>query len=91
MLHKRKTSLFEKILIIICVLVIIIGYFFVYGMVAKKGLSWDALQTTFLWLILIIMLILAIINENMKEELKIIISNQIKETKLLREDLARKR
>ncbi|TKJ17832.1 hypothetical protein CEE44_04905 [Candidatus Woesearchaeota archaeon B3_Woes] len=91
MLHKRKISLFEKILLLVCILVIITGYFFVYGMVAKKGLSWDALQTTFLWLILIVTLILAIINENTKEELKIINSNQAKEIKLLREDLARKR
>jgi hypothetical protein len=60
-------------------------------MVAKEGLSWNALQTTFLWLILIVMIILAAVNENMKEELKMVINNQVKEMQLLRDDLKRKR
>jgi len=90
MTHQRKINLFEKVLLIIGILVIIIGYLFVYGFVAKEGLSWEALQTTFLWLLLIIMIIVAAVNENMKEELKIVINNQVKEMKLLREDFQRK-
>jgi magnesium-transporting ATPase (P-type) len=90
-MYQRKINLFEKILLCIGILVIIIGYFFVYGMVSKQGLSWDALHSTFLWLILIVMIIVAAVNENMKEELKVVINNQLKEMKLLRDDLKRKR
>jgi energy-coupling factor transporter transmembrane protein EcfT len=90
MIYPRKINLFEKVLLIIGILIIIIGYLFVYGFVAKEGLSWEALQTTFLWLLLIIMIILAAVSENMKEELKIVINNQVKEMRLLREDFQRK-
>jgi hypothetical protein len=90
-MNQRKTNLFEKILLCIGILVILVGYFFVYGMVAKEGLSWNALQVTFLWLILIVMIILAAVNENMKEELKMVINNQVKEMQLLRDDFKRKR
>ena len=90
MINQIKINLFEKALLIISILIIIIGYLFVYGFVAKEGLSWDALQTTFLWLLLVVMIILAAVNENMKEELKIVINNQVKEMKLLRDDLKRK-
>tara|TARA_Y100000310_G_scaffold326003_1_gene390314 strand:+ start:719 stop:991 length:273 start_codon:yes stop_codon:yes gene_type:complete len=90
-MNQRKINLFEKVLLCIGILVILIGYLFVYGMVAKEGLSWNALQTTFLWLILIVMIILAAVNENMKEELKMVINNQVKEMQLLRDDLKRKR
>ena len=86
-----KINLFEKILFITCILVIVMGYFFIYGLVAKEGLSWNALQTTFIWLILIIMILLTAVNENMKKELKIIATNQIKEIQYLRDDLKRKR
>jgi|TARA_B100002003_G_scaffold250628_1_gene290739 energy-coupling factor transporter transmembrane protein EcfT len=89
MIYPRKINLFEKGLLIIGILIIISGYLFVYGFVAKEGLSWNALQTTFLWLLLIVMIILAAVNENMKEELKVVINNQVKEMKLLREDLKR--
>jgi|TARA_B100002003_G_C14063743_1_gene511983 hypothetical protein len=90
-MNQRKINLFEKVLLCIGILVILMGYFFVYGMVAKEGLSWSALQTTFLWLILIVMIILAAVNENMKEELKMVINNQVKEMQLLRDDLKRKK
>ena len=90
MIYPRKINLFEKVLLIIGILVIIIGYLFVYGFVAKEGLSWEALQTTFIWLLLIVMIIVAAVNENMKEELKIVINNQAKEMRLLREDFQRK-
>ena len=89
-MNSRKINLFERILLVIGILVIIIGYLFVYGFVAKEGLSWAALQTTFLWLLLIVMIILAAVNENMKEELKMVVNNQIRELQLLREDLKRK-
>ena len=91
MMYKRKLNLFEKVLLTIGISVIIIGYFFVHGLIAKEGISWNALQTTFLWLLLVVMIILTAVNENMKKELKVVIENQLKEMKLLREDLKRKK
>jgi magnesium-transporting ATPase (P-type) len=88
--YNRKLNLFEKILLTIGMFVIVIGYFFVHGLVIKQGMSWDALQATFLWLILVVMIIVAAVNENMKEELKMVIVNQLQEMKLLREDMKRK-
>ena len=90
MAYNRKLNAFEKILLIIGILVIIIGYFFVHTLIASQGLSWEALQTTFLWLILVVMIISSAVNENMKEELNLVISNQAQEIKLLRDDLKRK-
>ncbi len=90
-LAKRKISLFEKVLLLIGILAIIVGYFFVYTLVSRDGLSWDALQTTFLWLILIVIIILISVSENMKEELRTITLNQMKEIKMLRDDLKRKK
>jgi magnesium-transporting ATPase (P-type) len=90
MYYNRKLNLFEKILLTIGIFVIIIGYFFVHGLVLKQGMSWDALQATFLWLILVVLIIVAAVNENMKEELKLVIVNQARELKLLREDIKRK-
>jgi hypothetical protein len=87
---RRKLNFFEKTIFLMSILVIVIGYFFVYGFVAREGISWEALQTTFIWLILIVMIMLAAVNENMKEELKLINLNQVREIKLLREDLKRK-
>jgi hypothetical protein len=90
MYYNRKLNFFEKILLTIGIFIIIIGYFFVHGFVAKQGISWDALQSTFLWLMLVVLIIQAAVNENMKEELKMVIINQMKEIKLLREDFKRK-
>ncbi len=91
MLSKRKTSLFEKILFAIGVLAVIMGYVFIYGLISKEGVSWNAIQTIFLWLIFVLIVVLVSVNENMKEELRNISLNQMKELKLLRDDLKRKR
>ena len=91
MIHKRNINLFEKLLLIMGVLVIVVGYFFVYGLVSIQGVSFMALQTIFLWLLLVVAIIVAAVNENMKEELKVVILNQKEELKLLREDFKRKR
>lgn len=86
---ERKLNVFEKMLLFVGSLVIIIGYVFLHGMLAQHGLSWQALQTVFLWLLLVVVIILAAVTENMKEELKTVIDYQLKEIKLLRDDFKR--
>ena len=85
---KRKPNAFEVILLVIGIALIILGYIAIHRLAAVDGLiSWNFLQTTFLWLLMVLMVILAAVNENMKEELKMVIENQIEEIKLLRDDL----
>ena len=89
----RNPNLFEKILLIIGVLIVIIGYSFVHRMYVLQNyvLSWDLLQAMFLWLLLAIMMIMLAVIENVKEELRIVIEEHLEEIKLLRKDLAKKR
>ena len=70
---------------------IVVGYIAIHRMVSiDGGISWSLLQTTFLWILIILVVILAAVNENMKEELKIVIQNQAEELKLLRKDLKKR-
>lgn len=88
----RKPNIFEKLIFIIGILIIIMGYVFIHSLIVLEGsLTWDALQTIFLWLLIIGVIILASVNENMKEELKSIILNQHQELKILRQDLKYKK
>lgn len=89
---KRKPNTFEAILLVIGIALIVLGYVVIHRMVAvERALSWNLLQATFLWILMILMIILAAVNENMKEELKIVIQNQIEEIRLLRNDLKKKK
>ena len=88
MISARKPNVFEKILLLIGIVLIIAGYLIIQKMAAVEGyLSWALLQTTFLWLLMILLVILAAVNENMKEELKVVIQNQVEEIRILRNDL----
>ncbi|MBS3097790.1 hypothetical protein J4209_03250 [Candidatus Woesearchaeota archaeon] len=89
---ERKPNVFEKIFLIVGLFIIIISYAFVHRMVIEEGIfSWIAIQTLFLWLILVVLIILTAANENTKEELKIVIKNQLDEVKLLRKEWRYKR
>jgi len=84
----RTPNLFEKILLVIGVLIVFLGYSFIYRVFqAESFLSWGAVQTLFQWLILIGVIILVAVCENMKEELITVIENQTEELKLLKEEI----
>lgn len=88
----RTPNVFEKILLILGVVIVMVGYGLIYKVFSMtKTLTWDALTVIFLWLALIGIIILVAVTENTKEELKIIIENQAVETRLLREDLKKRR
>jgi hypothetical protein len=88
----RTPNIFEKILLIIGVLIVMIGYGLIYRVFSTTGaLTWEGLFAIFLWLILICIIILVAVAENMKEELRIIIENQLTEMRLLREEVKKKR
>jgi hypothetical protein len=85
-MNMRSPNVFEKILLVIGVMMVIVGYSFIHRMYMVDGyvLSWNMLQTMFLWLILAVMLIQLAVSENMKEELKLIIQEHIQEIKLMK-------
>jgi len=89
---KRKTNIFEKILLVIGICLIIIGYIALHRAVMIEGsISWEFLQAVFLWVLMILLVILAAVNENMKEELKLVVQTQAEEVRLLRQDLKKRK
>lgn len=88
----RKPNLFEQVLLFIGIVIIGVGYLFVHNLALSNGVfSFETSTALLLWFIAIILIILTAVNENSKEELKIIIKQQNDEMKLLRDDLRRKR
>jgi hypothetical protein len=88
-MNTRSPNIFEKILLIIGVMIVIIGYSFIHQMYVTDNymISWGMLQAMFMWLLLSVMLIMLAVNENVKEELKIVIEEHLQEIKLLRQDI----
>lgn len=84
----RKTSSFEKMLLIVGLLVLVIGYTMISKTYAAEGpgLSWGFLQTIFLWLLIVIFIILLAIGEDIKEGILI---EQLEEIKSLTDQLKR--
>lgn len=85
--HPRKPNMFENILLIIGILIIIVGYAFVQKRVLIEGFTTAVLQTVFLWLMLSALVIIVSVTENMKEELKDVVNNQLKEIRFLRAEV----
>ena len=87
---KRRTSIFEKMLLVVGFLVLIIGYIFINKTFAYEGykMSWGFLQTVFLWLLMVIFIILLAIGEDIKEG---ILLQQLDEIRGLKEEMIKKR
>ncbi|MBI3035958.1 hypothetical protein HYY71_06575 [Candidatus Woesearchaeota archaeon] len=81
---KRRTSIFEKLLLIVGFLLLIIGYFFINKVFILEGykVTWGFLQTVFLWLLMVIFIILLAIGEDIKEG---ILLQQLDEIRQLKE------
>src|SRR3989304_3389709 len=87
----RTPNFLERILLIIGVLVILVGYGVIRRVSDITGtFGWEAVAVIFLWLILITVIILLAGSENMKEELKIVLENQVEEIKLRSEEVRKK-
>ena len=87
---KRHTSIFEKLLLIVGFLVLIIGYFFINRAFIADDykVSWGFLQTVFLWLLMVIFIIMLAIGEDIKEG---ILLQQLDEIRGLKEEIMRKK
>lgn len=87
---ERKPNLFERILLIVGVAVLMVGYGFIHWQISLTGFNIEIIMAIFLWLILVAMIIIAAANENIKEELKQLVELQLQEIRLLREEIRRK-
>ena len=83
----RKSTLFEKLLLIIGIAIGIIGFWLINSIYSQNPVvSWQLITATFLWLLLVFVVVLTASNESVREELSIIIKNHIEETKLIKEE-----
>ena len=87
---KRRTSVFEKLLLIVGFLVLVMGYYFINRVFIAEGyqVSWGFLQTVFLWLLMVIFIIMLAIGEDIKEG---ILLEQLDEIKGLKDSILRKK
>jgi len=79
----RRTSSFEKMLLIVGLLVLVLGYMLINKVYVAEGskLTWGFLQTIFLWLLMVIFIIMLAIGEDIKEGILI---QQLEEIKSLK-------
>lgn len=90
-----KINLYQKLILLVGVGLIIIGFYFTNKLFVDDGrLTWNTLIAGFLWMLTILILILADTTETIKQELKQVIlelkdiqSEQLLEIKLLRDEL----
>ena len=87
---KRHTSVFEKLLLVVGFLILIMGYFFINKVFIAENyqVSWGFLQTVFLWLLMVIFIIMLAIGEDIKEG---ILLQQLDEIKSLKEEMQKKK
>ncbi|HLP80156.1 MAG TPA: hypothetical protein VK158_05955 [Acidobacteriota bacterium] len=83
----RKTTVFERFLLIIGIAIVATGIFFVRRMlvVTRGEITTDVLIGIVLWLLLVFTLIIAAIAENAREELGVIMQENSQQIKLLRD------
>jgi len=87
---KRRTSIFEKLLLVVGFLVLVMGYVFINRVFAAENynVSWGFLQTVFLWLLMVIFIIMLAIGEDIKEG---ILLQQLDEIKSLKEEMMKRK
>tara|TARA_Y100000310_G_scaffold327718_1_gene394531 strand:+ start:1563 stop:1988 length:426 start_codon:yes stop_codon:yes gene_type:complete len=81
----RKINMFEKILLAVGLAVTVGGFYLINRTYANlPGLSWIMIVAIFGWLILIVLFVISSTSVDVKEELGIIIKEQVDEVKLLK-------
>ena len=87
---KSRTSIFEKLLLVVGFLVLVMGYVFINRVFAAENykVSWGFLQTVFLWLLMVIFIIMLAIGEDIKEG---ILLQQLDAIKELKDEMLKRR
>ena len=83
--YVRKPNVFEKLLLVVGIIAVIVGYGLILKLVLVENiLSYDVIIAIFLWLIIILLIVLAAVAENVKEELRYLIIDETEKIKILR-------
>jgi len=87
----RTPTIFEKLLLVVGIVVVIMGY----GMIHKlalmdNALSWDMIISIFMWMLVILLIVMAAVTENVKEETRAVLEREIEKIRLLRMQKKRK-
>ena len=83
----RKISFFEKILLLVGIFAAIIGFYLIDSVYSGSGriLDFDMLQSVFLWILLLFIIVITALSEHQKLETAQISNELHKETMLMRE------
>ncbi len=84
-MEKRKTSFFEKSLLVVGISVLVLGYLFITARFDAEGreLSWEFMQTLFLWSLIVIIIIMIAYGEDIKEGILLKQLEELREVKAL--------
>lgn len=81
----RKPTIFEKFLLLIGICIVIVGYGLIHKLILiNNTLTWDLLISIFLWFILILLIITTAVAENVKEEIRFIISEETRKLRMMK-------
>ena len=84
----KDATLFEKLLLAVGIFIGVAGFWLINRTYyLEPGINWQFITSTFLWLLLILMIILTDSSESIKEELGTIIKEHIEETRLLKNEV----
>lgn len=88
-MYSRNPNVFEKVLLVIGIAIVMIGYTFIHRMYTVTGsvITWDLIICMLLWLMSLVLIINLAVSENVKEELKIVAESQLQELKYIKEEL----
>ena len=88
-MYDRNPNVFEKVLLVVGIAIVMIGYTFIHRMYTYSGsvLTWELIMSMLLWLIGLVLIIGLAVSENVKEELALVAKNQLNELKLIKEEL----
>jgi hypothetical protein len=82
----RKVTFFEKIILVIGLATIAVGFFFIQKVFqVDQQLSWLMLIAIFSWLSLLLLIIISSLNADVKEEITGVLKENADETRLLKE------
>ena len=83
---KRKINFFEKVLLVVGLMVTIVGFFLIRAAyMTEKDLTWLMLLTIFSWLTVLILFVVSSLNADVKEELVRILNEHVEETRIMKE------
>ena len=87
----RKPTVFEKLLLVVGIIVVIVGYGLIHKLVLiDNAMSWNMIITIFLWMLMILLIVITAVTENVKEEIGAVLNKEIAKIRILKQDMKHK-